>query len=279
MLNVPAIDFGGYKMGPGNPLVLIAGPCVIENEGLCLTVAKEVRDICRELGMPYVFKSSYDKANRSSIVSKRGPGLKEGLEILRRVRDETGVSVLTDIHSPDEAAIAGAVVDVLQTPAFLCRQTDLILAASEHGKAVNIKKGQFLAPWDAANIIEKAHSTDNRNIAICERGASFGYNNLVVDMKSFPVIHSFDVPVVFDATHSVQLPGGMGFATGGQREFIEPLARAAVGCGIDGLFLETHPEPEKAFSDGTNMLPLSAMPVFLKHISKLAKFVREEYGE
>jgi 2-dehydro-3-deoxyphosphooctonate aldolase (KDO 8-P synthase) len=279
MSETPAINFGGHKMGPGHPLVVIAGPCVIESEELCLSVAREVSGICKELDIPYVFKSSYDKANRSSIISERGPGMKHGLEILQKVREEVGVPVLTDVHSPHEAEMTGPFVDVLQTPAFLCRQTDLVLAASMHGKAVNIKKGQFLAPWDAANIIEKAHSTGNKNIAICERGASFGYNNLVVDMKSFPVIRSLGAPVVFDCTHSVQLPGGMGFATAGQREFIEPLARAAVGCGIDALFVETHPEPEKAFSDGTNMLYLSDMPGFLKRISALAKFVRKEFNE
>lgn len=274
-----AIDFAGYKMGIGNPLVVISGPCVIESEELCIQVATEVNSICMDVGIPFVFKSSYDKANRSSIISKRGPGIDGGLEILARVREQVGVPVLTDVHSPADAEKAGKVVDVLQTPAFLCRQTDLITAAAKFGKAVNIKKGQFLSPWDVKNLIEKAYEAGNRNVAICERGASFGYNNLVVDMKSFPVIRSFGAPVVFDCTHSVQLPGGMGHATAGQREFIEPLARAAVGCGVDGIFVETHPMPEEAWSDGTNMFYLKDMRGFLKRIVALSKFVREEFGE
>ncbi len=274
-----AIDFAGHKMGIGNPLVVIAGPCVIESEKLCIEVAAEMSAICDDAQLPYVFKSSYDKANRSSISSKRGPGIEGGLEILAKVREEIGVPVLTDVHSPAEAEIAGKFVDVLQTPAFLCRQTDLIMAAAEHGKAVNIKKGQFLSPWDVKNVLDKAYESGNNNVAICERGASFGYNNLVVDMKSFPVIRSFGAPVVFDATHSVQLPGGMGDVTGGQREFIEPLARAAVGCGVDGIFIETHPNPEVAWSDGTNMLYLKDMLGFIGRIAALSKFVREEFGE
>jgi 2-dehydro-3-deoxyphosphooctonate aldolase (KDO 8-P synthase) len=273
------INFGGHKMGIGNPLVVIAGPCVIESAELCIQVATEVSAICKDAGLPYIFKSSYDKANRSSIESKRGLGIENGLEILAKVRDEVGVPILTDVHSPAEAEMAGTIVDVLQTPAFLCRQTDLITAAAKHGKAVNLKKGQFLSPWDAKNLIEKAYDAGNRNIAICERGASFGYNNLVVDMKSFPVIRSFGAPVVFDCTHSVQLPGGMGNSTAGQREFIEPLARAAVGCGVDGIFIETHPNPPEAWSDGTNMLFLKDMRGFIERIAALSKFVREEYGE
>lgn len=274
-----SIDFAGHKMGIGNPLVVIAGPCVIESEKLCIEVAAEMSAICDDAKLPYVFKSSYDKANRSSISSKRGPGIEEGLEILAKVREEIGVPVLTDVHSPSEAEIAGKFVDVLQTPAFLCRQTDLIMAAAQHGKAVNIKKGQFLSPWDVKNVLDKAYESGNNNVAICERGASFGYNNLVVDMKSFPVIRSLGAPVVFDATHSVQLPGGMGDVTGGQREFIEPLARAAVGCGVDGIFIETHPNPEEAWSDGTNMLYLKDMLGFIGRIAALSKFVREEFGE
>ncbi len=274
-----SIDFAGHGMGIGNPLVVIAGPCVIESEELCIQVASEVNSICMDVGIPFVFKSSYDKANRSSILSKRGPGIDGGLEILARVREQVGVPVLTDVHSPAEAEKAGKLADVLQTPAFLCRQTDLITAAAKFGKAVNIKKGQFLSPWDVKNLIDKAYEAGNRNVAICERGASFGYNNLVVDMKSFPVIRSFGAPVVFDCTHSVQLPGGMGHATAGQREFIEPLARAAVGCGVDGIFVETHPKPEEAWSDGTNMLYLKDMRGFLKRIAALSKFVREEFGE
>ena len=274
-----SIDFAGHKMGLGNPLVVIAGPCVIESEQLCMEVAAEMSAICDDAKLPYIFKASYDKANRSSIASKRGPGIEEGLEILAKVREEIGVPVLTDVHSPAEAEIAGKFVDVLQTPAFLCRQTDLIIAAAEHGKAVNIKKGQFLSPWDVKNVLDKAYEAGNSNIAICERGASFGYNNLVVDMKSFPVIRSFGAPVVFDCTHSVQLPGGMGHATGGQREFIRPLARAAVGCGVDGIFIETHPNPEEAWSDGTNMLYLENMLTFIEHIAALSKFVRKEFDE
>lgn len=278
MDKVKTITFGGHKMGPGNPLVIIAGPCVIESKELCLKVAAEVRDICAAEGLPYIFKASYDKANRSSISSFRGLGVEEGIEILSQVRDETGVPVLTDIHSPLEAEIVGPVVDVVQTPAFLCRQTDLIQAAARYGKAVNIKKGQFISPWDTKNILDKAYETGNENIAICERGSSFGYNNLVVDMKVFPVVHSFNAPIVFDCTHAVQLPGGLGLATGGQREFIEPLARAAIGCGIDGLFLETHPDPDKALSDGPNMLYLRDMPGFIKRVAALSRFVTEELG-
>ena len=278
MADVKKINFGGHSMGPGFPLVIIAGPCVIESEELCLRVAAEVRDICRENKLPYIFKSSYDKANRSSVLSFRGLGHQQGLQILARVREEIDVPVLTDVHSPEEAEISGPVVDVLQTPAFLCRQTDLIIAAARFGKAVNIKKGQFIAPWDAKNIIEKAHEAGNKNIAICERGSSFGYNNLIVDMKAFPIIRSLGIPVVFDCTHAVQLPGGLGHASGGQREFVEPLARAAVACGIDGLFLETHPNPDKALSDGPNMLYLRDMPGFIKRIAALSRFVREELG-
>ena len=278
MVDVKPVNFAGYQLGGGNPLLVIAGPCVIENEKLCLDVAKELRDICAEIKTPFVFKSSYDKANRSSFSSYRGPGIDKGLEVLQKVHEEVGVPTLTDVHSPGEAERAGKVVDVLQTPAFLCRQTDLIFAASKYGKAVNLKKGQFQAPWDVKNIIDQANVAGNTNIAICERGSSFGYNNLIVDMKSIPIIHSFGVPVIFDCTHSVQLPGGLGDVTGGQREFIEPLARAAVGCGVDGIFVETHPEPEKALSDGTNMMHLKDMPSFLKKITSLADFVRQEYS-
>jgi 2-dehydro-3-deoxyphosphooctonate aldolase (KDO 8-P synthase) len=279
MGNVKTIKFGGYEMGGGKPLVIIAGPCVIESREICERVAVEVSGICAELKLPYVFKASYDKANRSSLSSFRGLGIDEGLDILADLREKTKVPILTDVHSPEEAYDAGKVVDVLQTPAFLCRQTDLITAAAEHGRAVNIKKGQFIAPWDVGNIVEKAHSVGNENIAVCERGSSFGYNNLVVDMKAFPIIRSYGVPVVFDCTHSVQLPGGLGHASGGQREFVEPLARAAVGAGIDGLFLETHPDPDNALSDGPNMIPLDHMHAFLKRIAGLSDYVRSEMGE
>ncbi len=265
-------------MGPGNPLVIIAGPCVIESEDLCIQVATEMKRICRTEGLPYVFKASYDKANRSSVSSFRGLGADEGMDILRRVREKTGVPVLTDIHSPADAETFGPIVDVLQTPAFLCRQTDLIQAAAKYGKSVNIKKGQFISPWDTKNILDKAYDTGNINIAICERGSSFGYNNLVVDMKVFPIVRSFNAPVVFDATHAVQLPGGLGHASGGQREYVEPLARAAIGSGIDGLFLETHPDPAEALSDGPNMIYLRDMPGFINRIGALSRFVREELG-
>jgi 2-dehydro-3-deoxyphosphooctonate aldolase (KDO 8-P synthase) len=250
-------------------LFLIAGPCVIEDEHLCLAVARKMKRTCGALGMPYIFKASFDKANRSSGRSFRGPGLGEGLEILRRVRDAVGVPVLTDVHTEAQALAAAEVCDVLQIPAFLCRQTDLVLAAASTGRIVNVKKGQFLAPHDMGNVVAKAAETSNRRLLVTERGTSFGYNNLVADMRALPILAGIGYPVVFDATHSVQLPGGRGDSSGGQREFAPVLARCAVAAGANGLFIETHPDPDAAPSDGPNMIPLSEMPRLLASLVRL----------
>lgn len=244
------------NFGKGSPPVIIAGPCVIENEDMTLYAAKRLKEICSNAGLPLIFKSSYDKANRTSLSSFRGPGIDKGLRILSDVKAQVGLPILSDVHSIQEVKYASEVLDVLQIPAFLCRQTDLILAASNTGKPVNIKKGQFLAPWDVKNIVDKFTSTGNHNLMITERGTCFGYNNLVVDFRSFPIMRSFGYPVIFDVTHSLQLPGAQGCASGGQREFAEPLARAAVAVGVDGLFMEVHPEPDKALCDGPNMIRL-----------------------
>jgi 2-dehydro-3-deoxyphosphooctonate aldolase (KDO 8-P synthase) len=257
------VRIGGTIIGGANSPLIIAGPCVIEDEETVFSTAEGLRDICRRVGLPFLFKSSYDKANRSSLSSFRGPGIDRGLEILAGVRSRLGVPVISDVHSVDEIVRAAEVLDALQLPAFLCRQTDLIVAAAETGKPVNIKKGQFLSPWDVKNIIDKFTATGNHNLLITERGTSFGYNNLVVDFRGFPVMRSFGYPVVFDVTHSLQLPGGQGTCSGGQREFAEPLARAAVAVGVDGLFLEVHPEPEKALCDGPNMVRLADLEKML----------------
>jgi len=253
------VKVGDIGIGGGGPLALIAGPCVIESPELCIQVATFVRDTARELGIPYVFKASFDKANRTSVRSFRGVGFGRGLEMLADVGAKVGVPVLTDVHEVWQVADAASIVDALQIPAFLCRQTDLVLAAAETGKPVNVKKGQFLAPWDMKNIVEKVESTGNRSLLLTERGASFGYNTLIVDMCSIPIMRSFGYPVVFDATHAVQRPGGLGTASGGAREFVPHLVRAAVAVGIDALFLEVHPEPEKALSDAASMLSLSEL--------------------
>ncbi len=250
-------------------LLVIAGPCVMESEEIVLETARRLKEICRRLALPFVFKSSYDKANRTSIRSFRGPGIEKGLGILGAVREELSVPVLTDVHSPEEAARAAEVVDVLQIPAFLCRQTDLIVAAAETGREVNIKKGQFLAPWDMRNTIEKFTSTGNTNLMITERGTTFGYNNLVVDFRAFPLMRSFGFPVIFDVTHSLQLPGGQGSCSGGQREFAAPLARAAVAAGVDGLFMEVHPDPDRALCDGPNMIRLDDLEEMLTVIKAI----------
>jgi 2-dehydro-3-deoxyphosphooctonate aldolase (KDO 8-P synthase) len=253
-------------IGGGRPLVIIAGPCVIENEDVTFHTAERLREICSAAGLPLVFKSSFDKANRSSLNSFRGPGIERGLRVLSDVKSRYGLPVLSDIHSVEEAGPASEVLDVLQIPAFLCRQTDLVLAAAHTGRPVNVKKGQFLAPWDMKNIVDKFLSTGNTKLFLTERGASFGYNNLVVDFRGLPIMRSLGQPVVFDVTHSLQLPGGKGSCSGGQREFAEPLARAAVAVGVDGLFLEVHPEPEKALCDGPNMIALDSLPHFLKTV-------------
>jgi 2-dehydro-3-deoxyphosphooctonate aldolase (KDO 8-P synthase) len=255
--------------------LIIAGPCVIENEELIYYTAERLRDICNKIGFSFVFKSSYDKANRTSLSSFRGPGIDRGLRILADVKSRYNIPVLSDIHSVDEVKPASEVLDILQIPAFLCRQTDLIIEASKTGKPVNIKKGQFLAPWDVKNIIEKFISTGNKKLFITERGTSFGYNNLVVDFRAFPIMRSFGYPVIFDVTHSLQLPGGQGSCSGGQREFALPLARAAVACGVDGLFLEVHPDPDKALCDGPNMIRLEDMTDFLKMIKDIYESLRK----
>lgn len=269
------MDLCGFKAGLDQPLFLIAGPCVVESRQLAFDTAGELKEICAGLRIPFIYKSSYDKANRTSIKSFRGIGIEKGLHILDEIRKSLEVPVLTDVHELGEIDAAAAAVDVLQTPAFLCRQTDFICAVAAAGKPVNIKKGQFLAPGDMKNVVEKAKSASRRdNILVCERGVSFGYNNLVSDMRSLMIMRDTGCPVVFDATHSVQLPGGQGSASGGQREFVPVLARAAVASGIAGLFMETHPNPEKALSDGPNAWPLKLMKPLLETLKMLDASVK-----
>ena len=270
------MELCGFTAGLDQPLFLIAGPCVVESRQLALDTAGTLKEICRAVGVPFIYKSSYDKANRTSIKSFRGLGIDKGLEILGEVRKQIGVPVLTDVHELDEIAATAAMVDVLQTPAFLCRQTDFICAVAATGKPVNIKKGQFLAPGDMKNVVEKAKLASQRdNILVCERGVSFGYNNLVSDMRSLMIMRDTGCPVVFDATHSVQLPGGQGTASGGQREFVPVLARAAVASGIAGLFMETHPNPDQALSDGPNAWPLKLMKPLLETLISLDAMVKQ----
>ena len=259
----------GFEAGIASPLFLIAGPCVIESEELAIETAGYLKDICQQLNLPFIYKSSFDKANRSSIGSYRGPGFEKGLMILEKVKTQVGVPILTDVHEDTPLLEVASVVDVLQTPAFLCRQTNFIQSVAALNKPVNIKKGQFLAPWDMVNVVAKARSTGNQHIMVCERGASFGYNNLVSDMRSLKIMRDTDCPVVYDATHSVQLPGGQGSVSGGQREFIPTLARAAVAAGISGLFMETHPDPDKALSDGPNSWPLARMKELLETLVEI----------
>ena len=267
----------GFEVGLEKSIFLIAGPCVIESEQMALDTAGQLKEICLKLGIPFIYKSSYDKANRSSGKTFRGFGMEAGLKILEKVKAQIGVPVLTDVHSEDEIAPVAAVVDVLQTPAFLCRQTDFIHAVAKSGKPVNIKKGQFLSPWDMKNVVDKAREVSGGDtIMVCERGASFGYNNLVSDMRSLAVMRNTGCPVVFDATHSVQLPGGQGTASGGQREFVPVLARAAVAAGISGLFMETHPDPAKALSDGPNAFPLGHLQELLKTLKALDALVKQQ---
>ncbi|MDF0666732.1 MAG: 3-deoxy-8-phosphooctulonate synthase [Nitrospira sp.] len=263
------VDIGSFKVGQGQRPFLIAGPCVIESEQLVMDTAGQVAEITKTLGIPYIFKSSFDKANRTSIKSFRGPGIKDGLAILSKVKDHFGLPILTDVHTEEQATEAGNVVDVLQIPAFLCRQTDLLIAAAQTGKVVNVKKGQFLSPIEMGNAVRKIEECENRRILLTERGSSFGYNNLVVDMRSFPIMRNFGYPVVFDATHSVQLPGGGGTQSSGQREFVEPLACAAAGAGVDGFFMEVHPNPDEALSDGPNMVPLHQLKSLLERIMRI----------
>lgn len=263
------ISISGAVIGGDTLPLIIAGPCVVEDEDTTFHTAIKLKELCKAEGFPFVFKSSYDKANRTSLASYRGPGSERGLRVLSEVRSKYDIPVMSDVHSVDEIKAASEVLDALQIPAFLCRQTDLILSASNTGKPVNIKKGQFLAPWDVKNIIEKFTSTGNHNVFMTERGTSFGYNNLVVDFRSLPIMRSFGYPVVFDVTHSLQLPGGHGRSSGGEREFAEPFARAAVAVGVDGLFMEVHPEPDKALCDGPNMISLSDMGRMLEIIKSV----------
>jgi 2-dehydro-3-deoxyphosphooctonate aldolase (KDO 8-P synthase) len=265
-----------FDVGPERPFFLIAGPCVVESEALVIDVAGRLKEMTGLLGIPFIFKASFDKANRSSGSSFRGPGLDAGLKALSRVRDQIGVPVLTDVHEDTPLAEVAQVVDVLQTPAFLCRQTNFIVAVCSAGKPVNIKKGQFLSPWEMQNVVDKARSTGNAQILVCERGFSFGYNNLVSDMRSLAVMRATGCPVVFDATHSVQLPGGKGDSSGGQREFVPVLARAAVAAGVSGLFMETHPNPAKALSDGPNAWPLDRMGSLLSTLVELDIAVKKK---
>jgi len=270
------MELCGFKAGVEHPFFLIAGPCVIESEALALETAAQLRDITATLGIPFIYKSSFDKANRSSHKSFRGPGIEEGLRILQQVREQVGVPVLTDVHEDTPLDEVAAVVDVLQTPAFLCRQTNFIQNVARQGKPVNIKKGQFLSPWDMKNVSDKALATGNRQIMVCERGASFGYNNLVSDMRSLAVMRDCGVPVVFDATHSVQLPGGQGSSSGGQREFVPVLARAAIAAGVSGVFMETHPDPAQALSDGPNAWPLQQMTELLEVMQRIDATVKSQ---
>jgi 2-dehydro-3-deoxyphosphooctonate aldolase (KDO 8-P synthase) len=266
----------GFEAGLDRPLFLIAGPCVIESEQLALDTAGQLKELTARLGIPFIYKSSFDKANRSSMDSFRGLGVEQGLRILEKVRAQIGVPVLTDVHEDTPLEEVAAVVDVLQTPAFLCRQTNFIQNVARQGKPVNIKKGQFLAPWDMKHVVTKARATGNEDIMVCERGVSFGYNNLVSDMRSLAVMRETGCPVVFDATHSVQLPGGQGTASGGQREFVPVLARAAVAAGVAGVFMETHPDPDAALSDGPNAWPLPRMAELLETLKTLDETVKRQ---
>lgn len=268
------MQLAGHEIGNDRPLFLIAGPCVVEGEEPAFESASALKEICTRVGIPLIYKSSFDKANRSSASSFRGPGMEQGLAVLERVRGELELPVLTDVHEYTPIDEVAAVVDVLQTPAFLCRQTDFIQRVAAAGKPVNIKKGQFLAPWDMANVVDKARAAGNEDIMVCERGVSFGYNNLVSDMRALAVMRTTGCPVVFDATHSVQLPGGQGHASGGQREFVPVLARAAVAAGVAGLFMETHPRPEEALSDGPNAWPLGRMEELLTTLVELDRVTK-----
>jgi len=264
------VSVGSVTVGAGHPLALIAGPCVIEGEDHLLGVAERLQEICGRVGIPVILKSSYDKANRTSLASFRGPGIKRGLEFLRRVREKTGLPVLTDVHDVSQVTLAAEVVDALQIPAFLCRQTDLLLAAGQSGLAVNVKKGQFLSPGEVPRVVEKVVSTGNHRLLITERGTSFGYNNLVVDMRALPMMRAIGYPVVFDATHSLQLPGGTGVASGGLREYVPHLARAAVAAGCDAIFMEVHPDPDRAPSDGPTMWPLGELEALLRSLLRIS---------
>ena len=265
---------GKVKIGGENPIILIAGPCVIESEKSALNAAEKLRDICEEINIPLIYKSSYDKANRTSVKSFRGLGIKKGLKILKKVRDKFNIPVLSDIHKEEEIEDAAEVLDIIQIPAFLSRQTDMIIKAAKTDRVVNVKKGQFLAPWDIKNIIDKVESTGNKKILITERGVSFGYNNLVADMRALPIMRSYGYPIIFDATHSLQLPSSAGSSSGGQREFVPHITRAAVAAGCDGIFMEVHPNPDKAPCDGPNMLKMDDLPHLLKQIKEIDGIVK-----
>lgn len=268
------IKFNDFQLGNNHPLGLIAGPCVIESEAETLSIARHLKHITQSLKIPLIFKASYDKANRSSISSYRGPGIEKGLAILKKVRDEVGIPVLTDIHYPDDAQTVADVCDIIQIPAFLCRQTDLLLAAGKTQKTINVKKGQFMSPAEMKNVVEKIHSTGNKNVLLTERGTFMGYNNLVVDMRSLPQMRAMGCPVAFDATHSVQLPGGQGASSGGQREYVSLLSRAAVAAGVDALFWEVHPDPNRALCDGPNALPLDQIEHILPQLVEIDRLVK-----
>ena len=274
----PPLGCGNIKIGGNNPLVLIAGPCVIEGYDETLRMAERLKEIAYSLSIPLIFKSSYDKANRSSLRSYRGPGMSDGLKILKDIKSKVSIPIISDVHRFEEIRHAAEVLDILQVPAFLCRQTDFIIEVAKTGKGINLKKGQFLAPWDVKNVLEKVIWVGNENILITERGSSFGYNNLVADMRSLPVMRGLGYPVVFDATHSVQLPGGEGISSGGQREFVPHLSRAAAAVGIDALFLEVHEDPDRALCDGPNSLSLDFLPELLMQIRKIDDIVKESQG-
>jgi len=265
-------------VGSGQPLLLIGGPCVLESEALARQIAARLQEICGRLGLTYIFKASFDKANRTSLDAYRGPGIEEGLRLLQKIRDEFQVPVISDIHDPSQVRAAAEVLDILQIPAFLCRQTDLLVAAARSGKPINLKKGQFLSPWDMKHAVNKIRAGGKSQIMLVERGSSFGYNNLVVDMRSLPVMRSFDCPVIYDATHSVQLPGGLGGASGGQREFIAPLSRAAVAAGVDGLFMEIHPDPDHALCDGPNSMPLDQVEKILAGLVRIRAAAEDSFS-
>jgi 2-dehydro-3-deoxyphosphooctonate aldolase (KDO 8-P synthase) len=277
-MSTKRVKVGNIEIGAGRPLVVIAGPCVIESRESALKHASLLKEAADRVGVPYIFKSSYDKANRSSVDSYRGPGLGKGLEILAEVKQKTGVPILTDVHEREQVASVSEVADVLQIPAFLCRQTDFVVAVAQSGKVVNVKKGQFLAPWDIGNIVDKILSANNDQILLTERGASFGYNNLVSDMRSLVVMRELGYPVVFDATHSLQLPGGLGKASGGERKYIGPLARAGVAVGVDALFMEVHENPDQALSDGPNSLPLGEFEGVLRIVKEIDGILKREFG-
>lgn len=268
-----------FEVGPGRPFLLIAGPCALESEEMAMEVATTMKEICERIGMSYVFKASFDKANRTALDSYRGPGLEKGLEIMARIRESVGVPIISDVHETSHVKPAAEVLDIIQIPAFLSRQTDLLVAAAETGKPISLKKGQFLSPWDMKHAVSKIKHTGNRNLLLTERGAMLGYNNLVVDMRSFPVMRSMGCPVIYDATHSVQLPGGAGASSGGQREFIPPLTRAAVAAGIDGLFMEVHPDPDNALCDGPNSWPLDKIEGLLKCVLTIHECANPCIGE